>query len=925
MNKLSLTILFSFSITFLVFAHDPAQNIEKANQLLNTQGNAGFIENKGQMSDINGNPVPFVLFKTEAPDLNFWITEKGITIQTIQWRKVEKDQKELNDFEIEDEKRTGKKKTKKFIDWEIIDIELKGAKISKESVIKENPTQGHFNFFYPHCPDGIYEVKEYQKIIIQNVYEGIDWVFYRKPGGALKYDFIVHAGANYKQIQLLYKTLNPLALNAKGQLEIKTQYGTVLENTPISFYEQKEVATSFSLLNLQKRTSENNALSYETLVTFNLDLPETHLPSQLIIDPELVWATFYGGNGSDGPMNIKIDNSNNLYIVGYLIDSYNFPLQDNGLYFQGTFLGTTDGFILKFNSEGKRLWATFYGGNENDSFEEIAIGNNDQLFIIGNSGSSDFPIQDDGGYFQPLISGNIDFVVLKFTTNGERLWGSFFGGNEFEWNVSMVIDGDDNIWLTGSTFSSNFPVHDMGGYFQPNNIGQRDIFLSKFSSAGVLLWSTYFGGTNSDYAYSIAIDKQKNIYITGYTNSTNFTVKNFGNFNFDVNNGKEDVILIKFSEKGELIWSSYYGGSSGEIGLSIKVSDLNEIFLVGKSLSDDLYLKNAGTFYQSQRIGKSEMFIVKIDSEGNIIWGTYFGGEENEAIYGPIKDNLVFDSCGNFYIAFDTESKNIFTKSHCDNGYQDETHNEGQTDLFLASFSSNGDFLWGSYFGGNGRDFRPLFVVDNDNNLFMTGEWSSYPSFNVDPSSYPLKSNGQAYFDDSHNGNDDIFIAKFNLSNLEIYSDSIIRENNTAEITANGGCLPYTYLWSDGQTTHTAINLSHSTTYTVEVIDAAFCKKTAKVIPRISSIIVPNVFTPNNDGLNDAFRVTHENIVEYKINILNRWEHVVYESSNIEERWDGNYNGKECSEGTYFYFITAKGLDGEIYNYKGSLSLFRGK
>lgn len=119
---------------------------------LQAQGQRGFLENKGQMADMEGKPVPFVLFQAEAPGLNLWITEKGITLQTLQWRKEAIPENKLNDWEREEAQREGKPKTKKYLDWERIDVELKGASLKKENIVKESPQQGHNNYFLGHLP-----------------------------------------------------------------------------------------------------------------------------------------------------------------------------------------------------------------------------------------------------------------------------------------------------------------------------------------------------------------------------------------------------------------------------------------------------------------------------------------------------------------------------------------------------------------------------------------------------------------------------------------------------------------------------------------------------------------------------------------------------------------------------------------------------
>jgi hypothetical protein len=250
----------------------------KAEQFLSASGEKGFLENRGQMMDMEGNPVPQVLFKTEAPGLNIWVTQEGLVVQTLKMEEEKKEEDALNAESRHEEENIK-------VHWERVDIILKNASIRKENIVKENPKQEHYNFFYPHCPKGIYEVKEYEKITIKDVYPGIDWVLYRKTlpldkggvgggktlqqSGMFKYDFIVHPGADYKQIELLYSSKTPIIINTNGELEMHTLYGKIKENKPVSFYEGKKVETKFKL-NAQKPITINGDHGYETSIDFDL-------------------------------------------------------------------------------------------------------------------------------------------------------------------------------------------------------------------------------------------------------------------------------------------------------------------------------------------------------------------------------------------------------------------------------------------------------------------------------------------------------------------------------------------------------------------------------------------------------------------------------------------------------------------------------
>ena len=153
-----------------------------------------FVENKGQLTDMNENPVPFVLFKAEAPGIRMFITEKGLTYAFIKAKEEQKVEKS--------EVAEGKHEENLKVEWTRIDMALAGASIKKENIIREGMSTDFSQFFLAHCPEGITDVRSYEKITIRDIYPGIDWMFYNSNEKGFKYDFIVHPGADPKQIEL---------------------------------------------------------------------------------------------------------------------------------------------------------------------------------------------------------------------------------------------------------------------------------------------------------------------------------------------------------------------------------------------------------------------------------------------------------------------------------------------------------------------------------------------------------------------------------------------------------------------------------------------------------------------------------------------------------------------------------------------------
>ena len=252
------------------------------------------------------------------------------------------------------------------------------------------------------------------------------------------------------------------------------------------------------------------------------------------------WATYYGGNARDINNNssewgnlICVDSQNNIYIAG-TTSSTNFPLQQlNGAYWQGSFAGGSDAFILKFNNQGVRQWATYYGGGGIEDACAICVDHQDNICITGSTVSNNFPTQQlPGAYWQSSLSDSFyyDIFIIKFNDQGARQWATYYGGTIDDHGYSIFADNIDNIYVIGNTTSTDFPIQQLGGeYFQAvcSNIGGNtsDAFILEFNKHGVRQYATYYGSNGSDMGKGIAVDSQNSIYFIGTLgDSTAFTV-----------------------------------------------------------------------------------------------------------------------------------------------------------------------------------------------------------------------------------------------------------------------------------------------------------------------------------------------------------------------------------------------------------------
>ncbi|MFZ4400626.1 MAG: SBBP repeat-containing protein [Bacteroidales bacterium] len=760
-----------------------------------------FIENKGQFTTTDGNAADYVLFKTTYGNCDIYITTEGLSYVFVKReggrKKSEDGSQESEDKRKEseadkrrkDEFGASENEDAKKVSYYRLDMKLEGANIDKANILKEQPgKQGHYNYFYAHCPQGIYDVQEYGKITIKNIYQGIDWVIYTNPNTKdqpLKYDFIVHPGADYKDIQLKFLNAQSTSLSDKDtRLKIETIAGTIEEGNLYAFLKNEKNKTfteqSRSAINDKSEVKCIYAISNDSSISFEIAAYDTS--KTLVIDP-LVWATYYGGSGHDTFNSITIDSQDNIYIMGYT-SSINFPLQYmNGAYNQSSIISSPDISISKFNSHGQRLWATYYGGSA--SFISICMDNQDNVYISGNVNSLVFPTQSmTGAYNQLTSAGSIDIFILKFNNQGQRLWATYYGGAESETIQSICSDSQGNIYLTGQTSSLNFPIQQLSGaYWQAANTGvNEDAFIIKFNNQCQRQWATYYGGNQTDNANSVHADSQDNIYITGETYSAIFPTQSLaGAYNQSSIAGNYDVFILKFNSQGQRLWATYYGGNYPDDGYSICSDVYDNIYITGYTDSQDFPIQQlSGAYNQTVFAGGADIFILKFNSLGQRQWATYYGGSNSE-----VGVKIKVDNQGNIYITGNTSSFNLPVQSLA--GTYNQASNAGNFDAFFLKFNKQGVRQWASYYGANYLDNGRSIAVDSQNSVYFLGEcWGS--------GAYTVDYGNGAYYDNSWNGDADGCILKFIFCNVEMPVSALSSRNNICAndtgsiiLTANGG------------------------------------------------------------------------------------------------------------------------------------------
>ena len=318
----------------------------------------------------------------------------------------------------------------------------------------------------------------------------------------------------------------------------------------------------------------------------------------------LVYSSYLGGSGLEEGNAIAVGDSGNAYITGYT-GSGDFPTTAGA--FQTAFRGLSDVFVTEVSSTGSGLvYSTYLGGSDIDRGYGIAVDTSGNAYVAGFTESGDFPTT--AGAFQTALSGGYDAFVTKLNPTGSGLvYSTYLGGSDYDYGGGIAVDTSGNTFVTGITFSANFPT--TAGAFQTTLDGQ-DVFVTELNPAGSgLVYSTYLGGSDYDYGGgSIAVDISGNAYVAGSTYSSDFPTT-AGAFQTTLG-GDDDAFVTELNPTGSgLVYSTYLGGSGNDEGYPIAVDTSGNFYVTGRTYSSN-FPTTLGAF-QTLPDGSEDVFVAQ--------------------------------------------------------------------------------------------------------------------------------------------------------------------------------------------------------------------------------------------------------------------------------------------------------------------------
>jgi gliding motility-associated-like protein len=752
-----------------------------------------FKENKGQWENN-------ILFKAQLPAGQLYLEQNKLTYQFFN----EKDMVRMGDLHHGWIKNP--QASDSILNLHAFEVEFINALTSQTN--PQHPCSDYENYFIGNdSSKWATDVKKYQDVTYQNLYQGIDLKLYSGDNNGLKYDFIVAPNADATQIQLQYNGQNNISINKEGQLVITTSVNTLIEQKPFAYQlingAQKEVKCTFKLV--------GNVLSFDFPKNYDKTLP-------LIIDPALIFASYSGSTIDNWGYTATYDDDGNLYGggvafgLGYPITTGAFQITYNG--------GYTDISITKFNPYGTNLiYSTYIGGASNDYPHSLIVNHNDELLILGTTQSINFPIAN--GY-DVTYNGGYDIFITKLSVNGNVLLGSTYvggsaddglnWGNPLKYNYAdeyrgeIVVDENDFVFVASTTRSTNFPttVGVIGSSFIPGDLNQNACIFKLSPNLTTLEWSSYFGGNMDDAAYSLQFDELGNILFTGGTKSPDLPVSATA-FKPTLGGIMDGYITKITADATTILACTYIGTSSLDQTFFVQLDTANNVYVLGQT-EGNYPITPIGVYADSN----SGQFLHKLTPNlDSTIFSTTFGSGTGNVDIAP--SAFLVNDCN--YILISGWGGNLnsmfglapFSSTNglpvTANAQQSTT--DGQ-DYYLAMFGENAESLiYASFFGGNNsRDH-----VDGGTSRFdkkgMVYQAVCASCGNLATNDFPTTPGAWSNTDNSTNCNMGVF--KLDLTNLTAIADVYVTPYYCVGETVHfqnlsiGGI---SYLWDfgDGET-----------------------------------------------------------------------------------------------------------------------------
>ena len=393
---------------------------------------------------------------------------------------------------------------------------------------------------------------------------------------------------------------------------------------------------------------------------------------------ELDFIKNFGGSGNESAQAIIKTTDGGFAILGYT-GSTNGDISTKAK-------EENDYWLLKFDENSNLQWNKTYGGSKDDIGQSLAQTSDGGFILTGYSMSSDGDASNNEGFH--------DNWILKLDAQGNLEWETSYGFSGHDHSYDILEASQGGYFFTGFLDITSARADgntEKGNSFTSHGVGE--FWGTKIDEEGTVQWRGYFGGTNNDRAHGVVQTKDGGFVMAGFTESDDFDISN--------TNGSYDFWVVKVDSFGNLIWEKSFGGEGIEVSYDIAKTSDNGFVVVGNTFSTngDILLNH----------GESDMWMIKLDEEGNLIWEQTYGGSQFD-----LAQAVVQSKDGGFLITGNTKSDD-----------KDSSLNNGENDIWLVKTNAFGDLVWEKSFGGSGLDFGFDLLENTDGSILIVGESSS--------------------------------------------------------------------------------------------------------------------------------------------------------------------------------------------------------
>ncbi len=755
---------------------------------------AAFNANAGQIYDDAGHARPDVLFRSRGAQSEMYLRRSGFSYVFTSYERDNPDDRspidlthltEENDVMV----------TRYRMDMEFIGADPT-AVVDGVGVVA-----GIENYYRGPVENAVLGVHSYREVLYRNVYPNIDLRVYFS-GQGLKYDFLVWPGGNPADIRLKYDGATDIRLNETGEMVLQNPHGILLEERPYTW--QRSGTDDLSAESDAKNRSTVRSAFHLDGEEVSFEIGEYDRKKLLVIDPGVVWGTYYGGVGADSFEDVFAHDNGNVFVAG-TTSSFDFPTTP-GIDKQSSLAGSSDAMVVLFDKDRERVWATYFGGAKLDRLAGIWVNEIGSAHLIGSTTSTDFPLKL--AFQDELINDeSAAFVSQLNATEGIIRWSTYFGGGNRDEGID-ITGSDGHLIICGTTGEKGalFPLK--GEYKGSKGDFETDMFLARIQNGGAPLWSTFFGGTDDDYATGVTIDSKNNITLVGWTRSDD--IKDTDNSYQPDNAGGIDGVVAKFSPTGNPLWISYLGTAGRDLAMDVQALPNNDNIMV----FGDTHHTSFPTFNGFQNTPNNvtddpafaDMFLFEFTPSGQRAWASLYGGDSTDRAF-----KLAAYEDGGILLCGQTDS-DIFPLS--DDAWRKDAE-DTLAAAVVAKVSASRELIYSTYLFDDKLDFAYSVAAvgpsAEDGNMIVVGAYQS--------DRMPVAKE----FQDFVKGGTEGYIWEYGCATFtEIEADGPLEfcEGGSVILDAGDGFDDYT--WNTGAKTQT-IEVTESGDYFVTVIEGGDC------------------------------------------------------------------------------------------------------